>query len=160
MDWLYDGSTLEQVGKVRVHYWEPNGTDGNWKQLGTTLVGDDDYDNLGSSVDLSDDGETLAVGASGGNYSKVFQWNGDWQRIGDALTEGDGGGFFGSSFSTLVGAIWANKETDDGSTLEQVGKVRVYTVGNQMERMGTGNFFLRTSEILLASNHGNPNCGV
>eukprot|EP00980_Cylindrotheca_fusiformis_P012990 scaffold3241_cov125-Cylindrotheca_fusiformis.AAC.3 len=81
------------VGKVRVYYWEPNGTGGSWKQRGADIVGDKQNDELGWSVDLSDDGETLAVGANaiGGGYAKVFQWkddnDADWQSIdNDSLT--------------------------------------------------------------------------
>eukprot|EP00980_Cylindrotheca_fusiformis_P012984 scaffold3240_cov68-Cylindrotheca_fusiformis.AAC.4 len=83
------------AGKVRVFYWEPddnNAKGGSWKQLGLTLYGNAEDDSFGYSVDLSDDGKILAVGARFGNYAKVFQWKDsnddgdDWQPMGDSLT--------------------------------------------------------------------------
>eukprot|EP00980_Cylindrotheca_fusiformis_P027753 scaffold22558_cov116-Cylindrotheca_fusiformis.AAC.2 len=108
-----DGSALavgaplanSYFGIVRVLYWEPdeiNETEGSWKQRGSTIVGDAGGDCFGWSVDLSEDGKTLAIGSGFGEYAKVFQWkdsndfDDDWEQIGDALKEGDD---FGKSVS-------------------------------------------------------------
>eukprot|EP00980_Cylindrotheca_fusiformis_P013823 scaffold3579_cov168-Cylindrotheca_fusiformis.AAC.8 len=92
-------------GHVRVFYWDEN--ENKWSQRGSDMDGDAENYNLGSSVDLSSDGNILAAGATGdsndyGNHAKVFQWkqdNGEWEQIGQTLegpTESYG---FGESVS-------------------------------------------------------------
>eukprot|EP00980_Cylindrotheca_fusiformis_P012981 scaffold3240_cov68-Cylindrotheca_fusiformis.AAC.1 len=110
-----DGSALAvgapnangNVGKVRVLYWEPdeiNETEGSWKQRGSTINGDGGE--FGRSVDLSEDGKIIAVGAIGGNYAKVFQWKDsnededDWEQIGETQTGGDDASMWSVSLST------------------------------------------------------------
>jgi len=74
------------AGFVQVYEW--NGT--AWIQKGTDVLGDLADDWFGRSVYLSDDGNSIAVGAPGndGNGSqsgqvKVFKWNGTtWNQFG------------------------------------------------------------------------------
>eukprot|EP00980_Cylindrotheca_fusiformis_P016326 scaffold4847_cov89-Cylindrotheca_fusiformis.AAC.13 len=82
-------------GLVRVFYWKVdgiNGTDGSWKQRGSTIVGNAENDVFGYSVVVSEDGKILAVGAGTGQYAKVFQWkdsnedNDVWEQIGESVT--------------------------------------------------------------------------
>eukprot|EP00980_Cylindrotheca_fusiformis_P015011 scaffold4127_cov126-Cylindrotheca_fusiformis.AAC.7 len=87
------------AGKVRVFYWD----DSNWVPRGSRLFGNAETNAFGYSVDLSDDGSILAVGAKYGNYAKVFLWkesnndNDPWLQIGDTL-EGNSNSF-GTSVS-------------------------------------------------------------
>eukprot|EP00980_Cylindrotheca_fusiformis_P027752 scaffold22558_cov116-Cylindrotheca_fusiformis.AAC.1 len=127
-----DGSALAvgapnangNVGEVRVFYWEPdeiNETEGSWKQRGSTLVGDDGGDYFGWSVDLSEDGNTVAVGADFGGYAEVFQWedsNEDWGRIGGRLT---GTNNFGTSVSL------STPPSSDSTILAVTSRNIVYT---------------------------------
>eukprot|EP00980_Cylindrotheca_fusiformis_P012436 scaffold3051_cov92-Cylindrotheca_fusiformis.AAC.2 len=87
-------STCDGIGHVRVFYWiQDEGTDetkGTWKQRGKNIKGEGNTW-FGFSIDLSDDGNLLAVGAPKGSYAKVFQWkdgNGDedeWEQVGQRL---------------------------------------------------------------------------
>jgi Secretion system C-terminal sorting domain/FG-GAP repeat len=79
-------------GKVRV--FERNGT--SWIQKGTDLFGTSQGDIFGDAVSISDDGNTIAIGAPGFlnpnphlGYTKVFEWNGsNWIQKGtDILGE-------------------------------------------------------------------------
>ena len=87
-----DGAA-SNAGSVRVYQF----TSGSWTQMGSDIDGEVAEDNFGISVDLSDDGHTLVVGAIhhesdagtanvGAIY--VYKWNGStWQEIG--LMHGD-----------------------------------------------------------------------
>ncbi|HAB26883.1 MAG: hypothetical protein CMP05_03290 [Xanthomarina sp.] len=78
-----------QSGHVRVF----NNNNGTWVQMGNTLVGENAYDRFGTSVSLSSDGLTLAVGAplndSNGNASgevRVYTFNnGLWTQKGSDI---------------------------------------------------------------------------
>ncbi len=110
-----------------------------WEQLGESIYGDNANDSFGWSVDISPDGNSLAVGTyliDGPGYVKVFSLeNGggvdddlganSWKQIGLTITGEANGDRFGSSVSlsddakTLaVGAPFAN-DFDSGH-------VRVY----------------------------------
>jgi hypothetical protein len=78
-----DGSNF--TGYVQVYDW--NGT--SWIQRGANIT--EAQSRLGFSVDLSDDGGRLVIGArdtSGDNTgnTRVLEWNGsDWVRLGDII---------------------------------------------------------------------------
>jgi len=128
------------TGQVKVYQIDSGGS--KWEQLGESIYGDNEYDSLGWSVDISPDGNSFAVGtyfSVGPGYVKVFSLEnsggGDddlgassWKQIGLAITGEANGDWFGSSVSlsddakTLaVGAQWANGEDGDDT-----GRVRVY----------------------------------
>ncbi|MFM8387474.1 MAG: beta strand repeat-containing protein [Planctomycetia bacterium] len=103
----YTDGTGNERGEVRVYEWDM--TAGNWVQVGSTLSGDDDFDQFGYSVALSDDGNVLAVGARFGDDGsldtgevRVYDWDptanagaGDWVLRGtviSSLLAGDLGG--------------------------------------------------------------------
>eukprot|EP00980_Cylindrotheca_fusiformis_P003815 scaffold844_cov80-Cylindrotheca_fusiformis.AAC.1 len=128
-----DGSVLAvgapyanvSTGKVRVYEWDKDGN--SWEQHGSDFA--ESY-LFGWSVDLSDDGNILAVGADG--YAKVFEWNGDsWQSIdNDALT------YFGGNIVNSVSL--ATPPSSDSIILAVATYSGVYTyklsgdgVGNQ-----------------------------
>jgi len=122
---------------VKVYRIDSGGS--SWEQLGESIYGDNKNDWFGWSVDISPDGNSLAVGTRyvsvGLGYVKVFSLEnsgGDddlgassWKQIGLTITgeaNGDGFGFsvsLSDDAKTLaVGAPLAN---DFGS-----GRVRVY----------------------------------
>ena len=75
------------AGHVRVYEWSGS----TWAQMGTDIDGEDQFEQSGYSVALSDDGNRLAVGAPGGNSSRglvrVFTWTGSaWTRLGEVLS--------------------------------------------------------------------------
>ncbi len=52
-------------------------------QLGADIDGEAEFDGFGNSVSISSDGSRIAVGASGGGYVRVFDWNGaTWVQVG------------------------------------------------------------------------------
>jgi hypothetical protein len=129
------------TGQVKVYRIDSGGS--SWEQLGQSIYGDNDDDHFGNSVDISPDGNSLAVGTGyvddGPGYVKVFSLEnggGDdddlgtssWKPIGLTITGEAKGDLFGVSVSlsddakTLaVGAPHANGEDGD-----DVGHVRVY----------------------------------
>ncbi len=67
-------------GTVKV-YENINGT---WAQRGLNLEGEFNYDAFGFTLDLSDDGNVLAIGNKGRKKVKVFEFaNNAWSQIGD-----------------------------------------------------------------------------
>lgn len=48
---------------------------GAWTRRGENLLGRDVQDRFGLALDLSHDGDVLAVGAYGGGYASVFDWD-------------------------------------------------------------------------------------
>jgi WD40 repeat protein len=87
-----DGSS--DVGVVRVYGW--NGT--AWSQLGADLQGEEPGDQFGHRVQLSSDGNRVAVGAwhnqgisdtPDGGQVRVFEWDGSaWTQLGSDI-DGD-----------------------------------------------------------------------
>ena len=118
------------TGHVRVYSW--NGT--SWSQKGSDIDGEEMLDDSGSAVNLSDDGNTVAIGAIGndGNgdesgHVRVYQFDGsDWIQLGqdiDGEAPGDqsGNAVSISSDGTKV-AIGAVGNSDGA------GHVRVYSL--------------------------------
>jgi len=67
-----------------VKVYRINSGGSSWEQLGESIYGDNEYDWFGNSVDISPDGNSLAVGTGvsvGPGYVKVF-----------SLENGGGGG--------------------------------------------------------------------
>ena len=79
-------------GHVRVYQYNSN----EWKQIGKDIDGEAEDDRSGSSVSLSSDGKTVAIGAKN-NYNdmtgysghvRVYQYNIDsneWKQIGQDI---------------------------------------------------------------------------
>jgi hypothetical protein len=67
----YNGGNGEDSGHVRIFQWaEATST---WRQVGADIDGEKRGDKFGSSVSLSSDGKSVAIGAEG--YVRIFQWN-------------------------------------------------------------------------------------
>ena len=84
---IYNDGTASGAGHVRVYSW--NGS--AWTQLGDDIYGEAANDGSGSSVSLSSDGNTVAIGAyrnDGNGYNsglvRVYSWNGSaWTHLGN-----------------------------------------------------------------------------
>lgn len=69
--------------------------DGDWKRKGSRIVSSQSKDNFGYAVDISADGETVAVGSPGsdalfpdGGQAQVFRFNrqiGNWEQFGSSI---------------------------------------------------------------------------
>lgn len=89
------GSSIAAFGAGQVKVLQYNGSD--WVQLGNDLLGFFDEDNFGRAVDITDDGNTIVVGAqysdvNGTNSGsiQVFEFDGtNWIQKGNTLTGSD-----------------------------------------------------------------------
>ena len=76
-------------GAVTVYKWN----DGQWQKQGSRIEGEADRDRSGSTVEISNPGNTIAIGAylnNGGSDTggqvRVYDWNGtDWSQRGDDI---------------------------------------------------------------------------
>jgi len=74
------------AGHVRIYAWDGAG----WNQLGADIDGEADFNLSGTSVSLSSDGSTVAIGAhyndGNGEYSghaRIYAWEGtSWNQLG------------------------------------------------------------------------------
>ncbi len=128
-----DGNTFN-AGSVRVFDWD--GTD--WSQRGSNVYGSASYDLSSIGMSLSDDGNTLAVGApwNDGNGDKsgqvkVYQWNSsEWTQVGTDLFGEMGNDQLGRALSlsgdgTKMAAGIPYDETTIG---QEAGSVMTYTL--------------------------------
>lgn len=130
------------LGHIRVFQWD--GSD--WAQIGEDINGEFIFDELGRSIDLSDDGFHIAVGnfqadpnGFQSGLAKVFSWNGtDWEQLGQTINgdnEGDRTGeavVINNAGSRL--AIGSPRSNVNG---EASGEVRIYDLdGNQWVQVG------------------------
>ena len=112
-----------------------------WSRLGEVIVGEDEYDNFGRSISLSNDGTIVAIGApyndgNGDNsgHVRVYQYStpgvtgGTWTQLGsdiDGEAAGDNSGY--SISLNNDGTILAiGAPYNDGLHFSDAGQVRVY----------------------------------
>ena len=98
-----------------VQVFEP-GPDGNYKQIGRTLLSTAVGDHFGRALDLTGDGAKIIIGAYGGNYAKTFIYSNDtktWDH--EVMLSGAAGDAFGFSVAisgdgneAIIGAPFAN----------------------------------------------------
>jgi Flp pilus assembly pilin Flp len=120
---------------VTLHLTIPNALTGNWTQVGADIDGEAAGDRFGSSVSLSTDGSTMAIGAwnndgngSGSGHVRIYNnVNGTWTQVGadiDGEAAGDRSGYsvsISSDGNTL--AIGALRNDGNGT---DAGHVRIY----------------------------------
>lgn len=120
----YNDSGGTDAGHVRLYNWNVS----DYVLRGTTITGAAG-DLFGNSVSLSDDGNTVAIGAPSGDYVGVYSWGGsDWEQVGENIT-GAAGERFGETVSlsadgltVAVGAPDADVDLGGGE-----GNVRIFT---------------------------------
>ncbi len=128
---IENGDNGERSGHVRIYRW--NGA--SWVQLGDDIDGEAQDDRSGSSVALSSDGNTVAIGApyndgyvTNAGHVRIYRWNGaSWLQLGadiDGEAVGDRSGWsvsLSSDGSTVaIGAPYNDGNGDDA------GRVRIY----------------------------------
>ena len=128
-------------GEVKVFQF--NGI--SWTQRGSDIVGENIGDEFGSSVDMSDDGQTIVIGSiKTGNESghlRVFKWNdfaNDWAQLGSNINGENLGDFFGWSCSiNSSGNIIAGGAVRNDGSYTDAGSVRVFElVSNNWVQIG------------------------
>ena len=146
VDMSPDGNTLvigalgnDRPGYVRVYYLESNEITSSWTQLSQDIIGEAAGDHFGSSVSLSDDGKTLAIGArqndGNGVYSghvgvyRMDDSSTSWTQLGEkidgkAAFDGSGQSVSLSEDGTTV-AIGAYLNDDNGFNS---GHVRIFSI--------------------------------
>jgi len=127
----FNNGNGEKSGHVRVYAF--NGTD--WSQVGTDIDGEESEDWSGFSVEMSSDGNTIAIGAlyNDGNgknsgHVRVYRFDGtDWIQVGSDIDGEASEDWFGHSIAMssdgntiAIGAAW-----NDGNG-ENSGHVCVY----------------------------------
>lgn len=101
---------------------------GTWTQIGTDIIGDN-FDNLGTSVDISGDGSVVAIGAIGGAGKAVLYQNlsGTWTQIGSTINGDTSGDLFGGKVSlsadSNILAVGARRDDNSGTN---TGTVRAF----------------------------------
>lgn len=119
------------TGKVRV--LEQSGSD--WIPVGQILYGESEEDRFGSSFSLTEDGNTIAIGApalfndSNLGSVKIYNFNGaSWEQLGQDLNGANTDDYFGYSVSLTTSGI--NRlvigipRNDDGG--EDSGKIQIF----------------------------------
>lgn len=134
-------------GQARVFKRDPQAPSG-WTQIGDSIDGEEYVNFAGFSVAISDDGKTVAIGATGndgednstdiGTFTgnvRVFERDEDneagWSQVGDNINGQMDGSAFGFSISMsgdgkrlMIGAPFEDDESASSGT--NVGAVRVY----------------------------------
>jgi hypothetical protein len=109
------GEVSNQVGYVKVSRF--NETTKAWETLGEPIKGDFLGTNFGTSVNLSDDGNTVVIGVPLSNVDlfnsgevRVYRYNGqNWDRLGDVKRGRNVGDEFGTfSFYTTSFCVHGN----------------------------------------------------
>ena len=122
-------------GHARVFAW----TSGAWTQRGADIDGEGDFDSLGWSVAIDEDGTTIAMGAvfndGAGNeagHARIFDWsNGSWIQRGndiDGEAAGDVAGY-DVALSADGNTVVVGANGNDGSA-NDAGHVRIFDWSN------------------------------
>ncbi|MFY0675158.1 MAG: choice-of-anchor D domain-containing protein, partial [Bacteroidia bacterium] len=137
------------AGQVQVFAW--NNSKNEWMQIGDAIEGESSGDAFGSSIGISEDGKTIAIGATkndgGGTdagHVQVYEWdatNEAWNKLGHDLDGGKSGDSFGHSLSLssdgqilAIGALL----NDGGGT--DAGQITVYSwdaINNEWDLLGS-----------------------
>ncbi|KAL3811595.1 hypothetical protein ACHAXA_002723 [Cyclostephanos tholiformis] len=166
----------DRPGYVRVFSLETDGDLGTntWKQIGRDITGEEDGDKFGGSVSISEDGETIAVGADGydgengldSGLVRVYRMDeseSDWKQLGDDIEGETAYDWLGFSVSlsadgtrVAIGSAW------NGDKGVSSGLVKVYqmdSAGSIWEQLGQtlyGDFTLDYSGMSVSlSSDGN-----
>jgi len=126
----------ESSGQVKVYGWDEAALE--YKQLGQSINGEASHDRFGTSVSLSADGKTLAIGAHqktndegpGYGYVKVYGWdeaNLNYKQLGQSINGKAPNSWFGRSLALSADgetlAIGAPHNSRNG---RNSGLVKVY----------------------------------
>ena len=144
----------ESKGTVKIYQF--NIPTGNYVQLGNDIDGEGNGDQSGTSLKLSSDGTTIAIGAilndGNGNdagHVRVFAWDGmSWVKRGDDIQGGSAGDQFGTDVSlNSDGTILAVSSSQNNNSR---GYVKVYD--------WNGSSWIQSGNIITGSSSGDS-CG-
>lgn len=138
----YDDSGLTDVGSVRIYVWNGN----SWNIRGLPLIGEAANDGFGMSVDISNDGSIVVVGAyrndgEAGYYNnaghvRAYRWyGGSWTQRGadiDGERAMDYSGYdvsCNSDCSRIIIGAYGNDDEASGA-----GQARIYAYSNTQSR--------------------------
>ncbi len=130
--------TATSYGTGKVSVYQYNGSE--WVLKGNEIIGEQPPARLGSSVDISDDGNTIIAGETGYGVSyngrtRVFSWNGtDWEQKGSGIE-----GLFDLDDSGVRVAIngTGNTFATAGNGYGELGNVRIFEFnGTDWEQLG------------------------
>lgn len=156
---------LSQAGEVRVFEWDGLA----WVQKGSNIYGEASGDISGQSLAMSDDGNTIAIGArlNDGNgpdagHVRIYEWDGSsWSQKGLDIDGEAAGDFSGHSLSMSADgnrvAIGAIHNDGNGSS---AGHVRVYQwdgmlwsqMGADLDGLSSTDFFGESVSISADGN--------
>lgn len=129
---INDSNGSTDIGYVRIF----QNTGGTWTQMGQDIDADNVGDQFGSSISISADGMTLAMGALGidggnGDYSgevRVYEYNtGNWGQVGLSIPGEAAWDFFGESARLSAdGSIVAAGASASDENGTESGHVRAY----------------------------------
>ena len=118
----------------------------DWIKIGDNIIGDDNRDKFGRSIELSDDGKTIIIGATVGGsssnskgYVKVYKENnGEYIQIGQKILAENNGEYFGISVSISEnGGVIAIGARDNDTNGDNSGQVKVFkNVNNNWQKIG------------------------
>lgn len=124
-------------GNVKVYDF----IDGNWIQLGNTIIGESSNDLFGLVLSLSADGNRIIIGAKFSYNSigsaEVYEYDGnDWIQLGSDIIGIEAGPYFGTSVSISPDgnrvAVGANQNNSSSGIL----KIYEYSVGINWVQIG------------------------
>lgn len=118
-------------GQVRIFQY--NGSE--WVQLGNSINGNGNVNGFGSSVSLSSDGNTVAIGefaddtnGSNAGAARAFTFDGsNWNQVGQTVYGDTAGDFFGTTISlSSDGSIFAVGAPDNDGLINAGGQVKIF----------------------------------
>ncbi|MEP4534175.1 MAG: Ig-like domain-containing protein [Cyclobacteriaceae bacterium] len=124
----------------------------SWTQRGVDIPGESDGDNFGSSLSLSDDGNTIAIGAAFKDLTssfapngrvQIYEWNGNaWTQKGSNLDGIDDFENFGEAISlsgngTRLAVGIPGQDTNGATSGGETGAVRVYEYTTDWTLLGS-----------------------
>ncbi len=126
-----NGGNGAKAGHARVFEWDGL----SWQQLGSDIDGQASYNELGKSVDISANGQRIAVGApfhssnlAQRGHVRILEWSGtNWVDIGQDIRGQNQDDRFGYAVSLSNAGDWvAIGGTYNDNTGSNAGHVRVY----------------------------------
>ena len=131
-----NGGNGTKAGHARVFEWDGL----SWQQLGSDIDGQASYNELGKSVDISANGQRVAVGApfhssnlAQRGHVRILEWSGtNWVDIGQDIRGQNQDDRFGYAVSLSNGGDWvAIGGTYNDNNGSNAGHVRVYQYDGQ-----------------------------
>ncbi|MCF6811205.1 DUF4347 domain-containing protein, partial [Thiotrichales bacterium 19S9-12] len=137
----YDNGADNNTGYVQVY----QNSNGSWIELGNPIYGDaGDRASGFDAIALSDDGLTMAIGASGGSVTRIYQYSsvdGDWIPLGSNYEIAGEAGNDSAGYSVSLSAdgttVAIGAVLNDGINGSNSGHVRIYTlIGGTWQQVG------------------------